>query len=588
MLLNYLLALRMMLACKLYLQNRGFKGGVAKVTRPIKKIFVSANEVVVDDKSREEYGSELNNDNGFIQDWLSMPLNTCDVELLNLPDKRTGTRSPSPYVKIYGSYEKNKNKEKIRLSINGKDTLERQNSKKVFVAECNLDDYSYSFSAEGDLYLALDQKNYMIADQHLYKKYLNSAIIDTKDSFSSTKFKEISSKFFEYVKSKPKPEFFIPRITYFEIYILPNTSKIIYNSFSKVQSGSTNSSNTFIDCFGKECSQYASMPTQTAKFLSFDDPAFTINCTQKEQFYKNLYIGKESLEKINIPSNNVIKIASLNWIFTDISHPDVNFHSYNRGIYSQLFNNYIKLNKEKDVYSERINLKIICFKVNQAKLEIFLDENMTMDTMHKLFKGKEEGYSYSFEVLIYKNDKKSKKYIINDYLQTIRNLIHQIPVNKIRLIDIFTRLLRKEIFSWINSKNTSDATIFFERTGFCLKTLLAISNIHQEMDLNEKYAYSIGRIAGRFIKFKRKFNEESNSLKDILTYSKYDREKLRFVFSRISIGLNLSKAGQSNVDKITNFINENQQEEEIPDNHASRDYSYFFFKGVYKELGGNE
>lgn len=575
----------MMLACELYLQNRGFKGGVAKVTRPIKKIYVSPNEVVIDDKSREEYGSELNNDNGFIQDWLSMPLNTSDAELLNLPDKRTGTRSPSPYVKIYGSYEKNKNKEKLRLSINGKDTLERQNSKKVFVAEYNLDDYSYSFSAEGDLYLSLDKKNYMNADQQLYELYLNSAIIDSKGSFSSTKFKEISIKFFDYVKSRPKPEFFIPRITYFEIYILPSTNKIIYNSIGK--SGSENSSDTFIDCFGNECSQYASIPTQTAKFLSFDDPAFTINCTQKEQFYKNLCIGKESLEKINIPSNNVLKIGSLNWIFSDISHPDVNFQSYNRGIYSQLFNNYIILNKEKDVYSERINLKIICFKINQAKLEILLDENMTMDTMHKLFKGKDEGSRYSFEVLIYKNDKKSK-YIIKDYLQAIRNLIHQIPVNKLRLIDIFTRILRKEIFSWINSKNTADAIIFFERTGFCLKTLLAISNIHQEMDINEKYAYSIGLIAGRFIKFKRKFNEESNSLKDILTYSKYDREKLRFVFSRIGIGLNLSKAEQLSVDKITNFINTNQQEEEISDNNASRDYTYFFFKGVYKELGGNE
>ena len=417
-------------------------------------------------------------------------------------------------MKIYGSYEKNKNKEKIRLSINGKDTSERQNSKKVFVAECNLENYSYSFSADGDLYLSLDKKNYMIADQQLYEKYLNSAIIDIKGSFSSTKFKEISIKFFEYVKLRPKPEFFIPRRTYFEVYILPSTNNITYNSFGK--SGSENSSDTFIDCFGNECSQYATIPTQTAKFLSFDDPAFTINCTQKEQFYKNLCIGKESLEKINIPSNNVLKIGSLNWIFSDISHPDVNFQSYNRGIYSQLFNNYIILNKEKDVYSERINLKIICFKVNQAKLEILLDENMTMDTMHKLFKGKEEGYRYSFEVLIYKNDKKSK-YIIKDYLQAIRNLIHQIPVNKLRLIDIFTRILRKEIFSWINSKNTSDAIIFFERTRFCLKTLLAISNIHEEMDINEKYAYSIGLIAGRFIKFKRKFNEESNSLKDILT-----------------------------------------------------------------------
>ena len=147
-------------------------------------------------------------------------------------------------------------------------------------------------------------------------------------------------------------------------------------------------------------------------------------------------------------------------------------------------------------------------------------------------------------------------------------------------------MLRKQIFSWINSKNTQDPIDFFNKTDFCLKTLLGINNIQEKMDINEKYAYNIGLIAGKYIKFKRKSQEESNSLKDILSYSKYDREKLRFVFSRVSIGLSLSKAEQSSINKVSKFINQNLQLEEIPDQSAFIDYSYFFFKGVYKELGG--
>ena len=261
-------------------------------------------------------GSELTNDQGFIQDWLSMPLNTSNTKLLNLPDKRTGSRSSPPYIKIYGIYENNKSKEKISLSISGKDPL-NLNGKKNFVAEFNLSksDLShskdhqpiYNFPAEGDLILNLDKKNYTISDQLLYEKYIKSEIIDRNDFFSPRKFIEISNKFFKYVKKMSKPDFAKYNKTSFELYILPETGVIKYlnpvmllynkngskniDNNNKLENNSMNRSTSnknketgFIDCFGNKCSQLASTSTQTAKFLSFDDPAFTINCIKKRNF----------------------------------------------------------------------------------------------------------------------------------------------------------------------------------------------------------------------------------------------------------------------------------------------------------------
>ena len=49
---------------------------------------------------------------------------------------------------------------------------------------------------------------------------------------------------------------------------------------------------------------------------------------------------------------------------------------------------------------------------------------MTMETMDKIFKTKDEGYDYSFEVLIERNDQ-NKNIVINNYIEAIRNLIHK-------------------------------------------------------------------------------------------------------------------------------------------------------------------
>lgn len=141
-----------MLAYELYLKNKESTGEVVKKTKPIKKIFVNKNNIKIDNKTREEYGSELTNDQGFIQDWLSMPLNTSNTKLLNLPDKRTGSRSSPPYIKIYGIYENNKSKEKISLSISGKDPLNLNGNKKNFVAELDLSKLELSHSKDHDLY----------------------------------------------------------------------------------------------------------------------------------------------------------------------------------------------------------------------------------------------------------------------------------------------------------------------------------------------------------------------------------------------------------------------------------------------------
>ena len=53
------------------------------------------------------------------------------------------------------------------------------------------------------------------------------------------------------------------------------------------------------------------------------------------------------------------------------------------------------------------------------------------------------------------------------------------------------------------------------------------------MNNNEDFAYKVGIMARLYIDFKNEVEERSGSLRDLLTYSKYDREKLRFVLRRI-------------------------------------------------------
>jgi hypothetical protein len=154
---------------------------------------------------------------------------------------------------------------------------------------------------------------------------------------------------------------------------------------------------------------------------------------------------------------------------------------------------------------------------------------------------------------------------------------------------IFTKRLKREIINWLKHGKEKRNTFFidfFEKTSFCLKSL-SIRDINKG-DMNttgELFAYQVGKLARFYIEFKRKMKEENKSLRDILVYSKYDRERLRFIVKRIALGVNLSKADNQDISNIDFNISKNIPQEEIPDSDAFNDYSYFFYKGYFQGEG---
>jgi hypothetical protein len=145
----------------------------------------------------------------------------------------------------------------------------------------------------------------------------------------------------------------------------------------------------------------------------------------------------------------------------------------------------------------------------------------------------------------------------------------------------FTKLLKHKIFDWIKLKNNKEQLDFFSKSDFCIKYLINANITQSYLNSNEEFALRIGQIARLYVDFKQSNKDGDNSLGDILTYSKYDRERLRFVYSRISRGVQLAKVVDASKDNVTKKISSLRPKEEISDEDASKDYSYFFFNGYY-------
>jgi hypothetical protein len=211
-----------------------------------------------------------------------MPLNTSNKDLLNLPDKRTGTSQRKPYIYISGSYKSDKLRETIELGIWGK-TNEKKTVK--LVSRLNLSSLEEEFPDKDlSILTRLDRENYMIGDLKIYDEYVKARIITEEGYFTAEKFIEIAKAFFKDVKKQAKPELSQPRKGYFQLVVLPSKEQIQYLEPQESEG------NPFVDSFGEEGSEVASKTTQTAKFLSYDDRAFTINGKQGREFYKNLNI----------------------------------------------------------------------------------------------------------------------------------------------------------------------------------------------------------------------------------------------------------------------------------------------------------
>lgn len=567
-----------MLVYDLFVMNKDSSGNAVKEEKPVKKIFFNNNTVEIDQKSIEEYGCNTTKP---AQKVLSMPLNTSPN--LYLPNMVTGSNQRRPYVEFLGSMKTAESRTVFEITCKGKDEKQKKiNGKSKWItykATFDLSSNKREILASGSIMLKIDRKNYFVGKRNLFELYVESGILTKDSKLPSSVFKKVCEKFFDFVKSRWKGDIGDRRMK-FLLFILPTNDPVEYRD---INSKPTNA-NSGIDSFGNSFSDFPSKSTQTAKFLSFDDPAFTLNFAKKEQLYKNLYIGNESHKKINMPADRVIRISGLKWVFADTTEPEFKFEKKNEGIYSELWHNYNELVKKAgDPYNAKSRMKILCYKETNAKVEILLDENLTMDDMKRIFSGVKKGDDYikpwALELLI----PKKRNTIWSDYLNAVRALISKRTIDRNWLLAIFSKMIRESLFDWL--KKPSEAARFFAKSEFCRKVLL---RSHQPLDMNdaEIFAYHTGRIAGKYIKFKESVDEQSNSLRDILTYSKYDREKLRFVINRVCLGISLSKADEEKLNEVIRFVREEMAlMKEIPDTDAHIDYSYFFYRGVFEILG---
>jgi hypothetical protein len=599
------------LAYDLFLQNKSSPAiSNVKRVKPVKKIYhMKKGDARLDDTTPQEYGSEIRFK---VQEVLSMPFNTSPY--LSLPNKTTGANQPRPYIEFYGRMESRKNTGTVFLiSRSGKNekgveikfdasyNIETK-QRTIRVSENDHDDSSVG------IFLNIDKKHYFIEDKSLFQRYIDSGAL-TSDSFlPAGTFKTVCNVFFDSVEERWKDDINDRRMD-FSLFVLPTDVPVEYREegslvvreqqlspnlpSSSLFSSSLNSSTSDqrlkkeIDAFGSSLIHYPRKPTQTAKFMSFDDPAFSINFTAKENFYKNLFIGLESHERIGIPADNIIEISGFNWMFTDTSDPDQRFEKTGKGIYYQLWHNYMKLKKKAgDPYAARAQMKVVCFKTTQAKVEVLINENLTMPDLERLFSpitNEEIIPSGALELLI---QRKERTVLWSDYIDAVRALLSRRRTNYHWLLATFTKMIRTRLFDLI--ARPYDARVFFSESEFCIK-VLSRTKVRglAYMNETENFAYKAGKIAGRYVRFKERNEESTSSLKDILTYSKYDREKLRFVIQRVGLGLNLSKADKEEIEKITSFIKKEMPEKEIDDDNSHIDCSYFFYKGVFEELGAD-
>lgn len=571
-----------MLAYDLFYQNKNNPDSVVKRVTPIKKIYANENGFEVDKKTLDEYGMKLTEKTRLFQEYLQMPLNSTNTEKLNLPFMTLAPNSPKPYIEIFGNFKNKKTGKEsepvIELSISGKDESDDK-AEKTFNAIISVKEEKIEYRVDGNIKLRLDNKNYLMGNQNLYDAYLINKVIKENGIFSSNTFKKICTSFLNFVNSRKDHTEPNMKNTSFRIYVVPGRDTI---SFIKEKNHITQGN--CIDAFGIQDCSFSKETTKTAQFLSSDDPAFVINCKDRSGFYQNLGISSQSLEKINIPSDSIFNISGLSWLFAIIDDPNFKFDDIGKGVYIQILTNFQKLSKKfEDDPKRQVQMKIMCFKRNQAKLEILIDENMTMDRMRTIFQNVEETKIplLGFEILI---EKTKNSIIWNHYLAAVRSFVNGRSLDRDQLLSYVTTRLRKNIHKWIK-EGSEDATDFIWRTSFCLETLS--NSVSDNSIMSELYAERIGKIAAKYIEFRKAASEDNNSLRDILTYAKYDREKLRFVLSKIGQGVNLSKARKENVEKISNEISALMPKEEISDSAASKDYSYFFYKGVFEKSGDN-
>ena len=178
-------------------------------------------------------------------------------------------------------------------------------------------------------------------------------------------------------------------------------------------------------------------------------------------------------------------------MFLDLNDIHQKFRETRRGILSQLTENFRLLDSKGQTKREKSLLKIVCYRSQQQKQEILLDDNLTMDRMQRLFSELDPNkIPYApLEVLIFKD---RNTVLWDDYLYGIRSFLYERRIPKSRLITSFMRILKRKINDWLEQdkkKKREDVIDFFKRADFCLKTLSMRNTGEPDMNVSENFAY---------------------------------------------------------------------------------------------------
>ena len=587
-----------MLAYELFLSNKKTNRNLdARNLRPIKKIFVLKGKVTIDSKTPEDYGSKKFPKNKNLQNWLSMPSWASNPEKLNLPDKRTGKNSPKPYVEFDCEYKKTENESKIIVSFP---------KKGKFIATISLDNqtvenpgFENKSQPQSELEIVMAGKdrtntninddNYDLDGVRLFDAYVKNEILTDDSKISFTLFKKICKEFFNFVNTRTVPnEFTKYDETIFSLIILPNDKKITFTDHT------TLGVNSWIDAAGNTTNIIADKPTILAKFLSFDDPSFTPNGMKGDEFYKNIGIGYKTLDKVSLARDQEINVAGLHWYFIDTVSPNKDFKILKKGIFAQLYNNYEQLKSRANRnYVMLSSMKVICIQMDQfrSKNEIFIDENLTMTKLETIFSGiGTHDIPFSAAEILIESTKSSTLWTY--YLKFVNSVLRGYGFRDTELIEIFTIFSKKAIFNkdnpWFENENYSLARDWFKKAEFCRKMLSNSSGYELVMNPNEEFAFSIGKIAGRYVWFREEVDEKNKSVKDILTYSKYDKITLHYVLEIICRGIQITRVNNDETQRIKmqKYVFDNNPSTDIDNASSSINYSYFFYRGVYSTITG--
>ena len=531
---------------------------------PIKKIFVKNNTITLDNKNIQQYGIKTlpsSTVGSLMLTQFNMPL---DIEpSLNLPHKKVASNSPKPYVVIPGYIKAFKKKDQIIGEITLGD------KKKGYFARLSIPDFEQEIISS-DINFNIDSQKYFMNDELLYDVYCKHEILEG-NKLTSVLFEKIVIKFFDYIK-EINPEF--PKIkTAFSLYILPSDNPITFTS-QEIKKQSLNK----IDAFGNNIEYYPEKPTTGVFFCSYDDKAFTINCTEKEKFYETLGIGDISHKKLSLPNSKKMIISIFNWYFINLENSAKIFSKRNQGIYDQLYHNYLELKNEQSNPDTLASLMVFCIKKTNAKLEVMLNENLTMLKMESLFDdvSLKDIPHFALELLIVTKGSKS---IFRYYMMAIKSLLNEIPVNSDLLIKIFTAKIRDEIREWVKGKSDIIANDFFKRSEFCLKTLNSSYVLNRTLK-EEEFAKSVGLIARQYISFRMTNKHDNNSLREILSKPKYDIQTLQYVIKQIGRGIHLLNIKSEMYTSILNKISDITPEMIYSD--SRKDFSYHFYMGYFR------